>query len=250
MKLALTPDTRWDIAFPDLISTVGASGFTALGCPVPHATLQTHQAYESAGLACHELMALMITDDGDRTLAYAERLAAATATMSVPWVNTVFVAAPTPDVAKVITRCAAIFADAGTAMAVEFSPTGAVPGIVEGLEVMELAGHGARLLVDTWHFALGPSTWSDLESLPGEQIAYLQFTDAAEPASDDLFEETMNRRLLPGDGIGDVQRFTDVVRGNGFDGYVSVEVLNRELRSRPASQIVSTVFDAAARYWA
>lgn len=112
-----------------------------------------------------------------------------------------------------------------------------------------MAGHGARLLVDTWHFALGPSTWADLESLPGDQIAYLQFTDAAAPVSEDLFEETMNRPLLPGAGTADVQRFTDVLRGNDFDGYVSVEALNRELRSRPVPQVVSTVFDAAARYW-
>jgi sugar phosphate isomerase/epimerase len=249
VKLALTPDTRWDIAFADLIPIVGGSGFTALGCPVPQATEQTRLAFRDVELDCHELMALMITDDAERTLGFAERLATAAATMSVPWVNTVFVAAPTPEVAKVITRCAAIFEDAGTAMAVEFSPTGKVPGIVEALEVMDFAGHGARLLIDTWHFALGPSTWEDLASLPGDKIAYLQFTDAAEPVSGDLMDETMNRRPLPGDGIADVQRFTDLVRGNGFDGYVSVEVLNEELRSRPVSEAVTAVFDAAARYW-
>jgi sugar phosphate isomerase/epimerase len=249
VKLALTPDTRWDIDFGDLIPLVGASGFGALGCPAPQATAQTRQAFDDAALECHELMALMITDDAERTLGFAERLAAAAATMSIPWVNTVFVAAPTPAVAKVITRCAAIFEDAGTAMAVEFSPTGKVPGIAEALEVMDLAGHGARLLVDTWHFALGPSTWEDLAALPGEKIAYLQFCDAAAPVSEDLMNETMNRRPLPGDGIADAQRFTDIVRGNGFDGYVSVEVLNEELRSRPVSEAVTAVFDAAARYW-
>lgn len=250
MKLALTPDTRWEVAFTDLISTVGASGFTALGCPSAHATQETHRALEVAGLDCHELMALMITDNAERTLAYAERLAVAATTMSIPWVNTVFVAALSPEVAKLIARCAAILADAGTAMAVEFSPAGGVPGIAEGLEVMELAGNGARLLVDTWHFALGPSSWADLEALPGEKIAYLQFTDAAEPASDDLMDETMNRRPLPGEGIADVQRFADVVRGNGFDGYVSVEVLNAQLCSRPVPETVTALFNAAARYWA
>jgi sugar phosphate isomerase/epimerase len=249
VKLALTPDTRWDIEFAELIPVVGASGFTALGCPAGQATEQTRQAFGDAGLQCHELMALLITADAERTLAFAERLATAAATMSIPWVNTVFVAPPTPEVAKVITRCAAIFEDAGTAMAVEFSPTGQVPGIAEGLEVMDLAGHGARLLVDTWHFALGPSSWEDLAALRGDQIAYLQFTDAAAPISADLMDETMNRRPLPGDGIADVARFVDLVRGNGFDGYVSVEVLNEELRSRPVSEAVTAVFDAAARYW-
>ena len=249
MKLALTPDTRWSIDFAELIPLVGASGFTALGCPAPRATAQTRQAFDDAALECHELMALMITEDSERTLAFAERLATAAGTMTIPWVNTVFVAEPAPEVAKTITRCAAIFEAAGTAMAVEFSPTGTVPGIAEGLEVMEIAGHGARLLVDTWHFALGPSTWEDLSGLAGEKIAYLQFCDAAAPVSGDLMDETMNRRLLPGQGIADVQRFTDLVRGNGFDGYVSVEVLSEELRSRPVGESVTAVFDAAARYW-
>ena len=249
MKLALTPDTRWNVDFADLIPVVGASGFTALGCPAGQANEQTRQAFDDAGLQCHELMALLITDDVERTVGFAERLAIAASTMSIPWVNTVFVAAPTPEVAKAITRCAAIFEDAGTAMAVEFSPTGKVPGIAEGLEVMELAGHGARLLVDTWHFTLGPSTWEDLASLPADKIAYLQFTDAAAPVSDDLMDETMNRRPLPGHGIADVARFADLVRGNGFNSYVSVEVLNEQLRSRPVSQAVTAVFDAAARYW-
>ena len=59
----------------------------------------------------------------------------------------------------------------------------------------------------------------------------------------------MNRRPLPGDGIADLQRFADVLRGNGFDGTVSVEVLSRELRARPVSDAVAAVFDAAAPYW-
>ena len=138
---------------------------------------------------------------------------------------------------------------AGTAMAVEFSPLGPVPGIADGLEVMEVAGHGARLLVDTWHFTRGPSTWADLARLPGEKIAYLQFTDVAAAGSADPVDETMNRRPLPGDGVADLQRFADQVRDNGFDGYVSVEVLNESLRAQPVQAAVSAQFEAAARYW-
>ncbi len=249
VELALTPDTRWDIPFGDLIPVVGHSGFTALGCPAARATPATRREFTGAGLVCHELMALMITEDAERTLDYAGRLAAAAATMSSPWVTTVFVAPPTPRVAAVITRCAAIFADAGTAMAVEFSPLGPVPGIADGLEVMEVAGHGARLLVDTWHFTRGPSTWADLARLPGEKIAYLQFTDVAAAGSADPVDETMNRRPLPGDGVADLQRFADQVRDNGFDGYVSVEVLNGSLRAQPVPAAVSAQFEAAARYW-
>jgi hypothetical protein len=69
VKLALKPDTKWDIEFSDLISTVGVSGFNGLGCPVAHAAPEIHMAYGSAGLACHELMALVIADNANRTVA-------------------------------------------------------------------------------------------------------------------------------------------------------------------------------------
>lgn len=246
MQLALTPDTRWDIPFGELIPVVGRSGFTALGCPSAQASPRTRRAFEDAGLACHELMALLITRDAERTLEHAERLAVAAAAMSAPWVTTVFVAAPHTGL---IARCAAIMEAAGTAMAVEFSPLGPVPGIREGLEVARSAGHGARLLVDTWHFTLGPSTWSDLAALSADDIAYVQFTDAADPGPRDPYDETMNRRPLPGRGTADVRRFADLVRGNGFDGHVSIEVLNEELRSRPVVEVVDALFESTARYW-
>ena len=246
MELALTPDTRWDIPLSDLIPIVGRSGFTALGCPAARATPATRREFTGAGLVCHELMALLITRDAERTLEHAERLAVAAAAMSAPWVTTVFVAAPHTGL---IARCAAIMEAAGTAMAVEFSPLGPVPGIREGLEVARSAGHGARLLVDTWHFTLGPSTWSDLAALSADDIAYVQFTDAADPGPRDPYDETMNRRPLPGRGTADVRRFADLVRGNGFDGHVSVEVLNETLRSRPAADVAVRLFEGASQYW-
>lgn len=249
MKLALSPDNQWDIDFGELIPLVGSVGFAGLGCPANQAAAHTHQRYVKAGLACHEMTALFITENASRTVAYAARLAQAAAMMSAPWVNTVFVAPPTGEVAETIGRCAAVLADSGSAMAVEFSPAGTIPDIAAGLEVVEIAGHGAALLVDAWHFTHGPSTWEQLAALPGDKIAYIQFTDATHVESNDLFDETVNRRALPGDGIVDVERFADVIRGIGFDGYVSVEVLSRPLRARPVPEAVRTLFETSARYW-
>ena len=95
----------------------------------------------------------------------------------------------------------------------------------------------------------GPSTWSDLAALSADDIAYVQFTDAADPGPRDPYDETMNRRPLPGRGTADVRRFADLVRGNGFDGHVSIEVLNEELRSRPVVEVVDALFESTARYW-
>jgi sugar phosphate isomerase/epimerase len=251
VRLAVTPDSRWEIAIPDLVKAVGAAGFVGLGCPGGRASFETRVAYDNAGMTCHEVKALVISDDAERTVASAAQLCDAAETMSALWVNTVFRAAPSGDAAAVIKRCSGMFAEAGSAMAVEFSPIGALPGLTDALEVAELAGAGAGVLIDTWHFCFGPSTWEQLETLPGEKIAYIQFDDAPALESDDLVTETMDRRAIPGEGIFDLDRFATAVRSNGFDGFVSLELLNRDLRPAPVSlpDFLNRAMKATAPYW-
>jgi len=249
VRLALTPDSRWEIDVEALVPAARSAGFVGLGIPVTWVSEAARRAYDAAGLACHEIMALIISGDAARTVAEAERLAVAAETMAAPWINTVFRAAPSGETAELIARCAAIFAEAGSAMAVEFSPLGSLPGLSEAVEVAEMAGSGAAVLIDTWHFSFGPSTWADLEGLPAERIAYIQFDDAPPPESGDLWEETMQRRVMPGEGTLDLERFAVAVAATGFDGYVSLEVLNRELRQLPAPSFLDRAFAATARYW-
>jgi sugar phosphate isomerase/epimerase len=134
-------------------------------------------------------------------------------------------------------------------MAVEFSPLGPVEGIRDGLDVVEIAGRGAGLLVDVWHFSVGPSTWQELEALSAEQIAYIQFSDGFPPQSTDLFAETMNRRTWPGAGAFELDRFVDTVRKTGFDGYASLELLNGDLRTAAWSELLGRAYGAMKRYW-
>jgi sugar phosphate isomerase/epimerase len=249
VDLALTPDIRWEIEVADLAHQTRAAGFTALGCLAARAGAEVRQAYDAAGLRCHELMALVVTESAARTVAYAARLAEAAETMRAPWITTVFQAPLTDETAGAITRCAAMFAEVGSAMAVEFNPLGPVPSIAAGLQVVDLAGSGAGLLIDTWHFSFGPSTWEDLEAVPSHKIAYVQFNDAPVPASDDLMTETMDRRLLPGDGTFDLDRFATTLRANGFAGYVSVEVLSTDLRTLPLAEFLRRAVDATDPYW-
>jgi sugar phosphate isomerase/epimerase len=249
VRLALTPDSRWEVDVDALVPAVRSAGFVGLGIPIGWVTEGARAAYDAAGLACHEVLALVITGDAARTVAEAERVAGAAETMAARWVNTVFRAAPSGDTAELIARCATIFAEAGSAMAVEFSPLGSLPGLAEAVEVAELAGSGAAVLIDTWHFSFGPSTWADLEGLPAERIAYIQFDDAPPPESGDLWEETMQRRVMPGEGTLDLERFATVIGASGFDGYVSLEVLNQELRQFPLPSFLDRAFLSMARYW-
>ena len=137
-------------------------------------------------------------------------------------------------------------------MAVEFSPLGPVSSITAALEIVHAANSGegrAGVMIDSWHFCVGASTWEELEAVPLDLIAYLQFADALAPESDDLFSETMNRRALPGQGVLELRRFATTLRDRGWEGLVSVELLNRDYRSLPASELASRIYRAAAPYW-
>jgi sugar phosphate isomerase/epimerase len=105
-------------------------------------------------------------------------------------------------------------------------------------------------MIDSWHFCFGESTWHELAAVPLDDIAYVQFTDALVPESRErLVRETLHRRALPGHGVLDLDRFVATLRGNGYDGIVSVEVLSAGLRELPVDALVERLHDATAPYW-
>jgi sugar phosphate isomerase/epimerase len=85
-------------------------------------------------------------------------------------------------------------------------------------------------MIDSWHFCFSDNTWGDLAAIPLDDIAYLQFTDALEPESRErMIREALHRRTLPGEGILELRRFAATFLDRGWDGTVSVEVLNAAL---------------------
>ena len=172
-----------------------------------------------------------MTDDEPSTVTAAEQLAEAAAVMRAEWVLTVFT---TPPASGVLQQCAKLIGEGGAGMAVEFSPLGPVSTIRDAMEVVHTARRGGRaaVLIDSWHFCFGASTWDDLATLPIDDIAYVQFTDALEPESRErLTRETLHRRALPGEGVLELDRFAGTLLDRGFAGLVSAEVLSAELRN-------------------
>jgi sugar phosphate isomerase/epimerase len=201
------------------------------------------------GIRCHEVLALVFSDDEPATIMAAEQLADAARVMDAAWVLTVFTTLPTPSAVR---RCADVLAEAGVGMAVEFSPLGPVSTITKGMEVVHAASRGrghARLLIDSWHFCFGDSTFDELAAVPLDDIAYVQFTDALEPLSDNLVRETLHRRAPPGECTPELDRFAATLLDRGWDGIVSVEVLNAELRELPVDFLARRLHDTTASFW-
>lgn len=249
MQLALTPDGRWDFATADLVSAASAAGFAAVGVTADRVDDAAVLAYLSAGVHCHELLALVVSEDESATMASAEALADRAQTIGAEWVLTVFTAKVPP---QRIHRCAKLFDGAGTGMAVEYTPLGAIPSIRDGMDAVRAASRGGRvgLMIDSWHFGFSDDTWEDLAAVPVDDIAYLQFTDAREPEyRDRMIRESLHRRTLPGEGILELDRFATTLREMGYDGIVSVEVLGADLRELPVDVLAGRLYAATAPYW-
>jgi sugar phosphate isomerase/epimerase len=251
VRLAITPDGRWTYSTDELVSAASAAGFAALGINAHRVDDAAAGAYAAAGLDCHEVLALIFGEDESATLQDAETLAGAAEIMGATWVLTVFTTPVTPERTTTLRRCAAMFTDAGAGMAVEFSPLGPVASISDALKVLREAQSGGRagLLIDSWHFSFGDSSWDDLAAVPMEDIAYVQFTDALAPESERLVRETLHRRALPGDGVLQLDRFATALLDRGWDGIVSVEVLNADLRSLPVDELVRRIRDSTTPFW-
>ncbi len=253
IDLAITPDRRWAAETLDLIAACSAVGFAALGVASDRVNDAVVDAYRESGLRCHELLGLMLGSDEAAMVASAAKVARVAEAIGAEWVLTIFREPLNAETATVIERCSAILADVGAGMAVEFSPLGPVTSINQGLEIVRVGNRGggrAGLMIDSWHFSFGDSTWDDLARVPLDEIAYVQFADALEPEPDgNLGRETMDRRALPGEGVLELERFASTLLDRGWAGTVSVEVLSAELRTLPARDLVERIHDTTAPYW-
>jgi sugar phosphate isomerase/epimerase len=251
VQLALTPDTRWPASMKDLVRATSTTGFSALGIAASRVDAAVIRDYRAAGLRCHEILALQVGEDKRETLAAARELAGAAGAIDADWVLAVFRSPLTIVTASIIRECAATFAEVGAGMAVEFSPLGPIASIREGMEVVDVAGRSGRagLMIDSWHFSFSDSTWDDLQSVPLDSVAYVQFADALPPVSPKLGRETMDRRALPGEGVLDLRRFASTLLDRGWEGLVSVEILNADLRTAPILTVIPRFYEATAPFW-
>jgi sugar phosphate isomerase/epimerase len=247
MELGLTPDTRWKTNAASLVEAAGSAGFTQLGTTSLLVTPEAPGLFAQAGLCCHELLGLVVSDV-ETTLSWAARLAEQAAVMGATWVNTTFKVVD-GESAGLVRRCAAMLAEAGAGMAIEFSPLGPVVSLQDGLDMVDLAASDhVGVVVDIWNVSYGPTTWEELERLPADRIAYVQFSDA-QPRVGELNVEAMNRRTYPGQGSLEVDRFVSVVRALGWDGVVSVQILSEELRQVPLGAFANRAYATSSTYW-
>jgi len=248
---------------PDLaaqIRAAAAAGFKAVGPDV--FSLARHQQaggriedvaelVEGQGLRCPEIAALMINADRVEVDAQLALFEPAVRALRPQWILVNSDVPPGADSAELFRRCADRLGALGARLAVEYLAMMRVDSIASSLELIERSGVAdAAVLVDTWHFFLGPvDGWQDLARLPAERLAYVQFDDHPPLASSDLREETLHRRVFPGEGTFELERFCAAMRARGFDGLVSIEILSQAWRGGDLDAFARRAYETTARYW-
>ena len=249
-----------DPDLPGQIAAAGAAGFAGFG-PDAFSIARSvadgtsveriAELIAEAGLRTFELPTLMVGPDAEATRAEIARLVGYARVLQPEFVQINVEGELDGVVVDGLRRAGDAFGAEGTRLAIEYLPwLPAIKDIASTLDLLERARvEGAGVLVDTWHFTESADTWADLEALPLESLAYVQFDDHPPRESDDLVQETLMRRVMPGEGRFELERFVAAVRAKGYAGPVSCEILSAATRVMDPGEFATRVFETTAPYW-
>ena len=129
-------------------------------------------------------------------------------------------------------------AERGLRVKLEFTPWSAIPDAATAARIVQGAGRpNSGILIDTWHFFRAGADLASILALPGGLVQGVQINDAPrERTGEDLAQESMHARLLPGEGDIALEPIIARLREIDYDGYVSVELMNTQIWQVPALQ--------------
>ena len=130
----------------------------------------------------------------------------------------------------------------------EFLPWTQISDVGTALEIVERAGRpNGGLMLDSWHHFRSGLQNEDLQRVPGERILAVQLSDAPREPEPDPVEETLRRRLIPGEGdIGliEILRILDALEA---PAPIGVEIFSETLATKPAKEVARLAGDAVRR---
>lgn len=129
-------------------------------------------------------------------------------------------------------------AEHGLLITVEFLPWSGIPTADVALDLVRRVGRpNATVMLDTWHWFRGGADLALLRALPADSIGGIQLNDAPADVPADLVTESMQARLMPGEGaipLGDVLQ---ILTEKGVQVPIGVEVFHARHASLSAREI-------------
>jgi sugar phosphate isomerase/epimerase len=115
------------------------------------------------------------------------------------------------------------------------------------LAVVEGAGApNGGIAIDTWHMAKLAIPPDELRRIPLRYLSWVELSDGLSESMDDLVDETVNHRRLPGEGAFDLRAYIEACEDHGYTGPWGVEVLSEDLRNRPLEDIFRRAYETTA----
>ena len=241
-------------------------GFSGIG--IWHADLQhvletrsladMKQAFDENGLRHLELEFVMdwFLDEADERRAASDKIRAllleAAGALSAHHIKVGNIPGTPCELSQVTERFGELCAEAAdhtdAKIVYEFMPFDAnVKSIDSVLAVVQGAGApNGGVAIDTWHMAKLGVAPDELRRIPLEYLSWVELSDGRLENMDDLVDETVNHRRLPGEGEFDLPAYVNVCRDSGYAGPWGVEVLSEELRNQPMDVIFRRAHDTTA----
>jgi sugar phosphate isomerase/epimerase len=120
----------------------------------------------------------------------------------------------------------------GVSVHLEFTPFRPIESLRTAWEIVRGADcANGGILLDTWHFFRGSPEVDLIRSIPGDRFFSIQVSDGAAELKEGLVQDTFHHRLLPGDGVFDLEGVLRALREIGALNLVGPEVLSTELDS-------------------
>jgi 2-keto-myo-inositol isomerase len=110
--------------------------------------------------------------------------------------------------------------------------------------IAQCNAEGLGVCLDVFHYYTGPSKFEDLAYLTPENLAWVQVCDLSGTPRELAGDAD---RILPGEGDFQLEPILDHLERIGYDGYVSLEVLNPQLWQIPADRVADFGFQAICR---
>jgi sugar phosphate isomerase/epimerase len=102
------------------------------------------------------------------------------------------------------------------------------------------------LAIDTWHMGKLGIEPDDLKAIPLRYLSWVELSDGQRQNMDDLVDETVNHRRLPGEGEFDIPAYVEACRSVAYPGPWGVEVLAEALRRLPIEEAFQRAYDTTA----
>lgn len=130
----------------------------------------------------------------------------------------------------------------GTPIGWELMPFCDIDSVEKAMQLVEGAPKNGGICLDLWHIGKLKIPYEKVATIPLNRITSIEINDGTYESTWSMHEDTINHRLLCGEGEFEPKRFVATMLKTGYDGPWGIEVLNAQLRKKPLNEIVTRAY--------